>query len=106
MIEHEHLIAQHREAIEIVGPLVMRDRRDRGLQARDVRFERDRHAIAEPPLHAGADDAEEPGGGGGHADADRGGLDERGPLFDHALTEQHQPQARSARRAARRAARG
>jgi hypothetical protein len=31
MVEHKHLVAQHRQAVEVVGPLVVRDRRHRGL---------------------------------------------------------------------------
>ena len=71
VIEHEHLIAQHREPIEVLGPLVVRDGRDRRLQPRDVRFERDRDLVAEAPLHARADRAEEPRRRGRHAEADR-----------------------------------
>ena len=39
VVEHEHLIAQHGEAIEIVGPFVMLDRGDARLQLGDVRFQ-------------------------------------------------------------------
>ena len=62
VVEDEDLVAQHREPIEIVGALVVRDGRDRGEQPRDVRFQGDRHLVAEPALEAGADGAEEPGG--------------------------------------------
>ena len=55
VVEHEDLIAQHREAIEILGTLLMRDRRNRREQRRDVRLERDRHLVAEAALHARAD---------------------------------------------------
>ncbi len=71
VIEHEHLVAQHREAIEIVGALVVRDGRDRGLEPGDVRFERDGDLVAEAPLHAGADRPEEPGRRHRHAQAER-----------------------------------
>ena len=71
VIEHEHLIAQHRQPVEVIRPLLVRDRRSRRLQSCDVRFERDRHLVAEPPLHARADRAEEPRGGCRHAEADR-----------------------------------
>ena len=56
------------EPIEIVGPLLVRDRRDRGLQPRDVRLERDRDLVAEAALHARADGAQEPGRGGRDAE--------------------------------------
>ena len=52
VIEDEDLVAQHRQAIEIVGPLVMRDARDRRLQLRDVGLERNRHLVAEAALNA------------------------------------------------------
>ena len=71
VVEHEDLVAQHRQAIEIVGALVVRDRRDRRLQPRDVRLERDRHLVAEPPLHARAHRAQEPGRRRRHAEAER-----------------------------------
>ena len=51
------------EAVEVLGPLVVLDRRHRRLQARDVRLEEDRHAVAEAPLRPVADDLEEPGRG-------------------------------------------
>ena len=92
VIEHEHLIAQHREPIEVVGALVVRDGRDRRLQPGDVRFERDRHLVAEAPLHARADRAQEPRRRGRHAEADGRRAHEAGPLLEHALAEQHQPQ--------------
>jgi hypothetical protein len=63
VIEDEHLIAQHREAVEVVGALVVRDGRDRRLEPGDVRFERDGDPVAEAPLHPGADGLEEPRAG-------------------------------------------
>ena len=92
VVEHEHLVAEHGEPIEIVGALVVRDGRDRRLEPGDVRFERDRHLVAEAPLHAGADRAEEPGRGGGHAESDGAAAHQTGPVLEHALAEQHQPQ--------------
>jgi len=71
VIEHEHLVAQHREAVEVVRPLVVRDRGDRRLQPGDVRLERDRHAVAEAALHAGAHGTQEPRRGGGGGEAER-----------------------------------
>ena len=64
VVEREHLIAQHRQAVEVLGALVVLDRRDRGLQRRDVRFERDGDLVAEAALHAREHDAQEPRGGG------------------------------------------
>ena len=92
VVEHEHLIAQHRQAIEIVGPLLMRDGRDRRLQPGDVRFERDRHLVAEAALHARADGAQKPRRGGRHAEADRRAAHQCRPVLEHALAEQHEPQ--------------
>ncbi len=92
MIEHEHLVAQHREAIEIVGALLVRDRHERRLQACDVRLEHDRDPVAEPPLHARADDAQEPGGGSRRAESDRRPEHEILPVVDDAVAEQQQPE--------------
>ena len=64
VIEHEDLVAQHRQPIEIVWTLVMGDGGDRGQERRHVRLERDGHLVAEPALHADADGGEEPCGGG------------------------------------------
>ncbi len=52
MIEGEDLIAQHRQPVEVLRSLVVLDRRHRGLQVSDVRFESNRHAIAKTPLHS------------------------------------------------------
>ena len=68
VIEHEHLVAQHGEAIEVLRHFLMRDRPDRRLEFRDVRLERDRHLVAEAALHARRDDAEKPGRRGRHAE--------------------------------------
>ena len=92
VIEHEHLIAEHGQPIEILRAFLMRDRRDRCLQLRDVRFERDRHLVAEAPLHARADGAEKPRRGGRHAEANRRALHHPGPVLEDAFAEQHQPQ--------------
>ena len=92
VVEHEHLVAEHRQPIEILRPLLVRDRRDRCLQLRDVRLERDRHPVAEAALHARADGAEKPRRRRRHAEADRRALHQPGPVLEHALAEQHQPQ--------------
>ena len=52
VVEREHLVAQHREAVEVLGSLLVLDRRDRRLQPRDVRLERDADPVAEAALHA------------------------------------------------------
>jgi hypothetical protein len=36
VVEYEDLVAQHRQAVQVLGPLVMLDGRDRGLQMRHV----------------------------------------------------------------------
>ena len=36
VVEHEDLVAQHGEPVEVVGPLLVRDGGDGGLQLRDV----------------------------------------------------------------------
>ena len=42
VVEHEDLVAQHREPVEVFGAFVMLDRGHRRLQPGHVRFERDR----------------------------------------------------------------
>ena len=42
VVEREHLVAQHAQPVEVLGPFVVLDRRHRRLQPRDVRFEEDR----------------------------------------------------------------
>ena len=60
---------------------------------RDVRLERDRHLVAEAPLHARADGAQEPGRRRrtrrGRSPQPRAAA---GPMLEHAVAEQHQPQ--------------
>ena len=104
VVEHEHLIAQHGQPIEILRAFLMRDRRDRCLQLRDVRLERDRHLVAEAALHARADGAEKPGRGGRHAEADRRALHQAGPVLERRPCRAASATARAAHRAARRAA--
>ena len=60
VVQHEHLVAQHGEAIEVVRAFLVGNGGHRGLQARDVGFEGNGHPVAEAALHAGADGAQEP----------------------------------------------
>ena len=92
VIEHEHLIAQHREAVEKLGALMMSDGPDRRLETGHVGFERDRHLVAEAPLHTRADDAQEPRRRGRHGEADRRAEHERPPVLQQAPAEQHEPE--------------
>ena len=68
VVEHEHLVAQHREPVQVLAPFLVRDRRDRGQQRRHVRLERNRHLVAEAPLHADADGLQKPRRGGRDAE--------------------------------------
>ena len=61
VVEGEDLLAQHRQPVEVVGPLVVLDGGHRRLQPRDVGFEHDGDAVAEPSLHALRQHAEVPG---------------------------------------------
>ena len=70
MIEHEDLIAQHGEAIEVLRPLLMRDGRNGRLEPRDVRLERDRHLVAKAARDSRADDAQKPRRDAGDAEGD------------------------------------
>ncbi len=60
MIEHEYLITEHRQPIQIFRRLLVRDGDDARLESRDVRLQGDRHLVAEAPLDAGAHRAQKP----------------------------------------------
>ena len=92
VVEHEHLVAQHREPIEVLGAFVMRDGRDRRLEAGDVGLERDRDLVAEAALHPGADRAEKPRRCSRYAEADGRRADQAGSVLEHTFTKQHEPQ--------------
>jgi hypothetical protein len=91
VIEHEHLIAQHREPVEKFGPLLVGDGGHRRLQPGHMGFERDRDLVAEAALHAGADRAQQPRGRGGDAERDRGDAHDPRVPPEHAFAEQLEP---------------
>ena len=91
VVEHEHLVAQHAEAIEVFGPFLVLERRSRCLKPRHVRFERDGDAIAEAPLRAIADHPQKPGRGGRYAEPDRRRQHQPAPAAVHAVRQQLQP---------------
>ena len=80
------------QSIEVLGALLVGDRRDRRLKLRHVRLERDRHPVAKAPQDAGADGAHEPGAGRRQAEGKRRGDDERRPPRHDAAAEEHEPQ--------------
>ena len=81
------------EPVEVLGPLLVGDRRDRRLEPGDVRLERDRDLVAEAALHARADRAQEPGGRRRHAERRSAAIRtrRRSPL-EHAVAEQLEPE--------------
>jgi hypothetical protein len=91
MVEHEYLVAQHGQAIEILRALVVRNALDRRLQPRDMAFERDRHLVPKAALHARAHRAQKPGGGRRHTEPDRRALDQPAAMGEHSFAQQHQP---------------
>ena len=70
VVEHEDLIAQNRQSVQIVRPFLVRQRGHRRLQPRNVRLEGDGHPVAETTLEASADRAQQPRPGGGQAQRD------------------------------------
>jgi hypothetical protein len=72
MVEREHLIAQYRQPVEVLGALVVLDRRDRRLQRRNVRFQRDRDLVAETALGPMEEHPQEPRRGGRRGQPERG----------------------------------
>ena len=69
MVEHEGLVPQDREPVQVLGALVVVDGDDRRLQRGDVRLERDHDPVPEAALHPGGGDAEVPREGGAAAEA-------------------------------------
>ncbi len=94
VVKHEHLIAEHGQAIEILRAFLMRNGGDGGLQLRDVRLQRDGHSVAEAALHARADGAEKPRRGGRDTQPNRRAFHHAGSVFQNAFAEQHQPQGK------------
>ena len=92
VVEHEHLVAQDREAVEVLGPLLVGDRRDLRLQPGHVRLERDRDPVAEASLHARAERAQEPGGRRRRAEAEGAGDQQAAVALEDALPQELQPQ--------------
>ena len=92
VIQHEHLIAQDRQPIEILRTFLVRNRRHARLKPSDVRFESDRHLVAEATLDAGADRAKKPCGRCGDTQTDRRCGHESGRVIEHAFAEEHQPE--------------
>ncbi len=92
VVQHEHLMAQHRQPIEVVGTLLVRDGRNRCQQRRDMGLKRDSDLVAESALNARADGDEEPCRGGGQPK--RHDRDSHlGPVaLEDTLAEQHEPQ--------------
>jgi hypothetical protein len=91
VVEHEHLVAQHGDAVEQLGPLLMGDRRHRRLEPGHVPFQGDRHLVPEPPLHPGADRAQEPGRHGRAGEAERGDQQRCAVAMQHRGAEQREP---------------
>ena len=92
VVEHEHLVAQHRQPVQVLGALVVLDGRDRRLKPGHVRFERDGQAVAKPALGAIAHDPQEPGRGRGRPEADRRGQHEPAVVRQHAVGQQLEPE--------------
>ena len=61
VVQDEDLVPQHREPVEVLGPLLVGDGGDRGLQAGHVGLEADGDLVPEPALHPGRDGGQEPG---------------------------------------------
>ena len=91
VVEREDLLAEHRQAVQVLGPLLMRDRRDVCLQPRDVGLQRDRHLVAEAALHPGGDGHHQPGGDGGDCERDDRELQQARLMLEQPFAEQLEP---------------
>jgi hypothetical protein len=92
VIEHEHLVAQHGEAIEKLRALLVGDRGDRCLEAGDMRLERDGDPVAEAPLHACAQGHQEPRCRRRRGQANRRRAQHAGLVFEQPFPKEHEPQ--------------
>jgi len=92
VVEREDLLAQHRQPIEVLGPLVVLDGGHRRLQAGDVRLERDGHAIPEAALHALGEHRQVPDERRRHCEPDDGSDDRRPALLIDAIDDESEPQ--------------
>ena len=92
MIQDENLVAQHGEAVQIVGALMMGDGDQRCLKAGYVRFERDGDLVTEAPLDSGAHRSEKPRRRGRQAEAGSRGAYQAGLMAEDSFPEQLEPQ--------------
>jgi hypothetical protein len=92
VVEREHLVAQHRQAVEIVMAFVVFDGGDAGLQARDVGLQRNRNPIAEPTLESIEHDAQEPRQRRADTETDCSNEDPGPVVFEQSGGEQREPQ--------------
>ena len=92
VVEGERLVAQHGEAVEVLRPLLVLDRRHRRLEVGDVRLDGDRQAIAEPALQPLVEDVDVPGERRRDGEADGRDDDRRRVAVEDAVGEQLEPQ--------------
>ena len=92
VVQREDLLAQHRQPVEELGPLVVLDSGHRGLQARHMGLERDRDAVTEPALHSLRQHREVPDEGGRDGETDGGGDDRRPVVLVDTIDDQRQPE--------------
>ena len=92
VVEGEHLVAQHRQPVEVLGAFLVLDGGHRRLQAGHVRLEGDADPVAEAALQAVEQNAQVPGGRRRRAEADGGDQHLAAVALGHAVGQQLQPQ--------------
>ena len=92
VVEHEDLVAQYRKPIEVLGPLVMLDGCDGGLEPGYMGLEGDGHPLAEAALRAVADDVQEPARRSRSTQPDGRHHDESSVCLEHAVCKELEPQ--------------
>ena len=92
VVEREHLIAQHRQPVEVLGSFVVFDRGYRSLKTGNVRLQSDGDLVAEAPLDAAADHPQVPGERGRHPKTDGGNDNRRATGALHTVDDQLQPE--------------
>jgi hypothetical protein len=93
VIEPEGVPAQHLEPVEMLASFLVGNGCDARVQPGDVRFHRDAHAVAEPPLHAIEDDLQIPEQRGRHREPQRGKKHLLAVVVADPVDEDGQPQA-------------
>ena len=91
VVEGEDLLAQHGQPVQVLRPLLVRDRGDVGLEPRHVGLQRDRDLVPEAPLHPGGYGRQQPGRHDGDRQRDDREPEQARLVLDQPFAEQREP---------------